>query len=139
VESLPIRLSTPGLDFVQRRVDLSLPQSYRTVKSSYGGLRPAGIIFRKFNDAGRSSRVKENSAGDYRETNIGPTLRSNSNATSIKRQPHPQHEISFCRTNSRALAIDKIGTITEGCPRVIRFGATQLGIKRQMLPARPPL
>jgi hypothetical protein len=43
-------------------------------------------------DKKRSSRVKENSAGDYRETNIRPTLRSNSNATTIKRQPHPHHE-----------------------------------------------
>src|ERR1700688_4907646 len=37
-------------------------------------------------------RVKENSAGDYRETIIRPTLSSNSNATTTKRQPHPQHE-----------------------------------------------
>jgi hypothetical protein len=31
-------------------------------------------------------------AGDYRETIIRPNLSSNSNATTIKRQPHPQHE-----------------------------------------------
>ena len=48
-------------------------------------------------------------------------------------------EFPFVGTNSRALTIDKTGTITEGCPRVMRFGATQVGIKRQMLPTRPPI
>ena len=43
-KSLPIRLTTPGLDFVQRRVDLShCAQSYRTDTSPYGDLRRAEL------------------------------------------------------------------------------------------------
>jgi hypothetical protein len=51
-------------------------------------------------------RERDNSAGDYRETINRPTLSSNSNATTIKRQPHPQHEACmFIRAaNSRSVA-----------------------------------